>query len=152
MDRYQDSGLPRPTGFGLGSAVERLSEHECWTLLGEARFGRLATSAIREVDIFPINFVVDRQTIVFRTAEGTKLLEMVIADAVAIEADHRDPSAQEAWSVVAKGSAEVLQTFSAIYAAEQLGIRPWVDGPKDRFVRVRVDSISGRRFRAAATR
>jgi nitroimidazol reductase NimA-like FMN-containing flavoprotein (pyridoxamine 5'-phosphate oxidase superfamily) len=65
-------------------------------------------AVVRDIDIFPINFVVDGRSIVFRTAEGTKLLEMVISDLVAVEADHRDPAAGTAWSVVAKGSAEVL--------------------------------------------
>jgi hypothetical protein len=74
---------------------------------------------------------------------------MVISDLVAVEADHRDPAAGTAWSVVAKGSAEVLQHFSAIHAAERLDIRPWIEGPRDRFVRVAVHSISGRRFRVA---
>ena len=46
--------------------------------------GRLAVAAAGEVDIFPINYAdVDRDTILFRTAEGTKLLELTINGRVA---------------------------------------------------------------------
>ena len=41
--------------------------------------------------------------------------------------------------------------LALIYAAERLNIKPWVDTPKERFVRVRVRNISGRRFYAAPT-
>jgi hypothetical protein len=149
MDINEDANRLGPEAFRPGSSAERLSDEECWALLSGAGFGRLAAAAVKDIDIFPINFAVDGRSIVFRTAEGTKLLEMMISDVVAVEADHRNPATGIAWSVVAKGTAQLLQAFSAIYAAERLDIRPWVDGPKDRFVRVTVHSISGRRFRAA---
>jgi|tagenome__1003787_1003787.scaffolds.fasta_scaffold19302067_1 nitroimidazol reductase NimA-like FMN-containing flavoprotein (pyridoxamine 5'-phosphate oxidase superfamily) len=135
-------------GAGPTDAVVRLDEQECWELLAGARFGRLAVAAVRDIDIFPINFAVDGTDLVFRTAEGTKLLASVISGLVAIEADHRDPAAGTAWSVVAKGSPRLLERFDSIYAAQSLGITPWVeDVAKERFVRVSVSRISGRRFR-----
>jgi hypothetical protein len=131
-------------------AVERLDPQECWKLLAEAGFGRLAVAAAGELDVFPINFAVDGTDLVFRTTEGTKLLESVIADLVAIEADHRDPVAGLAWSVVAKGIPRLLEQFDSIYAAQRLDIKPWIEGlPKEHFVRVSVRSITGRRFRLA---
>jgi nitroimidazol reductase NimA-like FMN-containing flavoprotein (pyridoxamine 5'-phosphate oxidase superfamily) len=134
----------------LYPAVERLDADECWKLLREAKFGRLAIAVAGDIDVFPINFVVDGNGVVFRTSEGTKLLESVISDLVAIEADDRDPVAGQAWSVVIKGVPELLERFDSIYAAQRLNIRPWIDDlPKNRFVRVIVHSISGRRFRAA---
>lgn len=131
-------------------SVERLDAAECWELLREARFGRLAIAAVGDIDIFPINFAVDGNSVVFRTSEGTKLLESVISNRVALEADNRDPVIGEAWSVVIKGMPRLLERFDSIYAAQRLNIRPWIDDPpKIYFVRVTVDSISGRRFWAA---
>jgi nitroimidazol reductase NimA-like FMN-containing flavoprotein (pyridoxamine 5'-phosphate oxidase superfamily) len=130
--------------------VEALSAAECWALLSEIRFGRLAMTAAGEIDVFPINFVVDGHDLVFRTSEGTKLLESVICDLVAIEADQMDVATGVAWSVVAKGAPERLERFDHIYAAQRLGIHPWIDDlPKEHFVRVTIRSISGRRFHAA---
>ena len=45
---------------------------------GSAQVGRLAVSIKEQPDIFPINFVVDHGTVVFRTAEGTKLAAAVL--------------------------------------------------------------------------
>ena len=50
-----------------------LSDEECWALLEAQEVGRLGVSVAGEVDIFPLNFVVTDRTIVFRTAEGSKL-------------------------------------------------------------------------------
>ena len=131
-------------------AVERLEPDECWNLLAEAGFGRLAIAAVGDLDIFPINFAVDGTDVVFRTAEGTKLLESLIADLVAIEADHRDCAAGLAWSVVIKGTPRLLDRYDSIHQAQQLDITPWIRSmPKERFVRVSARSITGRRFRAA---
>lgn len=140
---------PADPGIDVSGPIERLDEQECWTLLTQARFGRIALAAVGDLDIFPINFVVERPSLVFRTAEGTKLVESVITDLVAIEADDRDERSGVAWSVVAKGTPQVLERFDDIYLAQRLDIRPWVAGlPKELFVRVRVRSISGRRFHA----
>jgi nitroimidazol reductase NimA-like FMN-containing flavoprotein (pyridoxamine 5'-phosphate oxidase superfamily) len=148
MSENQDAERAASAFPRFDPAGERLDDHECWALLAAAGFGRLAVAAVGDIDIFPINFAVDARDIVFRTSEGTKLLESVISDLVAIEADERDYEAGVAWSVVAKGSAELLEKFDSIYAAQKLDIRPWVDAPKESFVRVSVRNISGRRFRS----
>jgi uncharacterized protein len=140
------------SGFTSGPrpGVEWIPDHECWELLGQAGFGRLALAAVGDIDIFPVNFAVDGQDVVIRTAAGTKLLEAVMSDLVAIEADDRDADSGVAWSVVAKGAPRMLERFDDIYQAERLGIRPWIEAvPKEHFIRVRVTRISGRRFRAA---
>ena len=50
-------------------AMIELDERDCWEMLGHASVGRLAVDVGGEPDIFPINFVVDDRTIVFRTAD-----------------------------------------------------------------------------------
>ena len=71
--------------------------------------GRLAVSITNLPDIFPINYVVDRGTVVFRTAEGTKLAAAVLGRGVAFEVDGVDDAAGEAWSVVIKGHAVEIE-------------------------------------------
>ncbi len=58
--------------------VEVLDPNECWALLRGSVVGRLAISIANHPDIFPINYVVDHGTVVFRTAEGTKLAGAVL--------------------------------------------------------------------------
>ncbi|TFB86441.1 pyridoxamine 5'-phosphate oxidase family protein [Cryobacterium algoricola] len=124
--------------------VHVLDEEECWDLLISSSFGRLALSIAGEPDIYPVNFVAADRRLVFRTAEGTKLLELTVNNKVAFETDGigRD----EAWSVVARGRARVLEHQTDIDAADQLPLRPLVPTLKYIYVEIVPETVSGRRF------
>src|SRR5207302_383028 len=62
--------------------------------------------------IFPVNYAIDGETIVLRTAEGTTLT-CGTRDPVCFEIDHYDPSAREGWSVVVDGTLEEVTRLSA---------------------------------------
>jgi nitroimidazol reductase NimA-like FMN-containing flavoprotein (pyridoxamine 5'-phosphate oxidase superfamily) len=128
-------------GFG---GITELSPDTCWSMLGDTSLGRIAVSAAGTVDIFPINYAVDRESIVFRTAPGTKLLELAINDRVAFEIDGHDD--HEAWSIVIKGVAERMERQSEMDAAEGLGLAPWIPTLKYRWVRIHPAEVTGRRF------
>ena len=130
--------------------MEVLDAHECWDLLRSAEVGRLAVAIANHPDIFPINYVVDHGSVVFRTAEGTKLAAAVLGTAVAFEADGYDEHAGEAWSVVLKGQAIEIQRMHDLFEAADLPLFPWHAAPKQRFVRITPDSVTGRRFRVVA--
>ncbi|QEO13783.1 pyridoxamine 5'-phosphate oxidase family protein [Agromyces intestinalis] len=125
--------------------TRRLDKEECWQRIVASPFGRIATTAAGEVDIFPVNHGVDGETIVFRTAPGSKLLEIMVHSHVAFEVDGYSDS--EAWSVVAKGDAEEFTSEHEIESAERLGVRPWAPEHKDRWVRITVTEVHGRSFR-----
>jgi hypothetical protein len=127
-------------------AMEVLDAEQCWELLRSVEVGRLAIAAAGDVDIFPINFVIDDGALVFRTAEGTKLVEIVLAGRVAFEVDGYEPEHDRAWSVVVKGRAENLEKFEDLYHAQDLPLYSWNASPKERFVRLRPDRLTGRRF------
>lgn len=129
-----------------GPAVLILEPHECWDLLSQADVGRLAVAIGGHPDIFPINFVVDVATVMFRTAEGTKLAAAVLGHAVAFETDGYDPISGEAWSVVLKGRAVEVLRMEEMFDALELPLFPWHAAPKPRFVRIEPDEVSGRRF------
>ena len=132
--------------------MDVLDDVECWALLDTAEVGRLAVAAAGTIDIFPVNFVVRDRTVIFRTAEGTKLVEVVLAGVVAFEVDGYEPEHGRAWSVVVKGTAEVLDHWADIYAAQDLPLFPWNHAPKERFVVIRPVTVSGRRFTVYARR
>src|SRR5689334_128627 len=116
--------------------VEILDQHTCWALLASVDVGRLAVAAAGELDIYPLNHLVDVGSLYFRTAEGTKLVEVVISGRVAYEADGYDPDAGVAWSVVVKGRAVLLERAVDVDRAEELPLFPWQAAPKERFVRI----------------
>jgi nitroimidazol reductase NimA-like FMN-containing flavoprotein (pyridoxamine 5'-phosphate oxidase superfamily) len=129
-----------------GPGVMNLEVNACWALLRSREVGRLAVSIDGRPDIFPVNYVVDHGTVVFRTAEGTKLAGAV-QRGVAFEADGYEPETGEAWSVVVKGRAEEISRVQDLLDTADLPLFPWQAAPKQRFVRIVPDEITGRRFR-----
>jgi uncharacterized protein len=138
------------TEFRTGLTV--LEPPECWSLLRRTEVGRLAVAIQNQPDIFPINYVVDHGSIVFRTAEGTKLAAAVLGRAVAFEIDGYEPKTGEAWSVVVKGVATELERMHELFDALDLPLFPWHDWPKPRFVRVTPIEVTGRQFFASGRR
>ncbi|MEZ0341512.1 pyridoxamine 5'-phosphate oxidase family protein [Mycobacterium sp. pV006] len=124
--------------------VTELTESESWQLLGGVSLGRLVTTVNGWTEIFPVNFVVQDKTILFRTAEGTKLLTTVLNENVLFEAD--DHSLVEGWSVVVRGRAKLVAGSNDTVKAQRAGLYPWVATPKSRFVRITPQSLTGRRF------
>ncbi len=124
--------------------VTVLSDDESWSLISAVHLGRLVTVVEGRAEVFPVNFVVQRGTVLFRTAEGTKLFATVMNDQVLFEAD--DHNVVEGWSVVVRGTAEVLFTSNDIEEAERAGLYPWIATQKLRFVRITPSQITGRRF------
>lgn len=122
-----------------------LEDNEAWNLLSSVALGRLVTSFGGQLEIFPVNFVIQKGTVLFRTAEGTKLFTTVMNEKVLFEAD--DHTTVEGWSVVIRGTARMLTGAEEIHDAEQAGLMPWVPTEKLRFVRVTPNEISARHFR-----
>lgn len=128
----------------INSPLNVLDAPECWGLLATAQVGRLVTRIGDHVDIFPVMFVVDGESVVFRTAEGNKLTELVISSEVLFEADSYTPS--HAWSVVVRGTARVLETEAEIQRADSLSLQPKLPTVKRNYVRITANEITGRSF------
>jgi len=125
-------------------SVTLLSEDDSWNLLSSVTLGRYVTNLAGRQEIFPVNFVVQRHTVLFRTAEGTKLFSALATNQVLFEAD--DHNVAEGWSVIMRGTARILYSSAEIDEAEGAGLYPWTATEKLRFVRITPREISGRRF------
>lgn len=121
-----------------------LDEGNCWELLRSSNLGRLAVSVGGEPEIFPVNFVAADDRVLFRTAEGTKLVELSVNSRVAFEVD--EVGADYAWSVVVKGTARILDKQSEIDVAEELELRSLIPTLKYIYVEVLPSEVTGRRF------
>ena len=126
------------------SALEVLGEEESWHLLASADLARLAVSTDDGVDIFPINYVVADRVIFFRTAPGSKLMNLTAHPIVALETDgiHN----RRRWSVVVRGSAVRLGSDEEIEASGVLSLHSLVPTEKWNYVRITASSITGRQF------
>lgn len=127
------------------AAVTALSSDEALELMATAKLGRVVVRRKDDMDIFPVNFVIDGGSIYFRTAEGAKLFSLALNQRVLFEADFFD--ADSAWSVVVRGDAHVLTGHRDIRHADTLPLKPWLPTLKYNFVRIDPVEVSGRRFR-----
>jgi uncharacterized protein len=128
----------------LDDEVSILPVHECWDLMAGVTLGRLVTSVGGQPEIFPVNYVVQRHTVLFRTAEGTKLVSTAINHRVLFEVD--DHNVVEGWSVIVKGTARSLRTPEELEEAERAQVLPWTTSEKSHYVRIIPETVTGRRF------
>lgn len=128
----------------------KLEHHECWSALRSTALGRLAFDIDGRPQIFPVNFVVDRGTVVFRTDAGSHLAAAADGRPIAFEADGRTDD--QAWSVVVTGTARVVTDLYESIDAAELSIHPEQAGPKNAVVRITPAQVTGRRFPVADDR
>ena len=146
--RQHDGPTSGETANGGTFADEELAPDECWDYLRSAHVGRLAVCIDGHPHVVPINFIVQRRSIVFRTAEGTKLAALPRRE-VAFEVDDYDPGSRSATSVIVVGRATEMTEPDEWESAQSLPLFPWHVAPKPHFVRIVPDRVTGRRFRAA---
>jgi hypothetical protein len=131
------------------AGLEILHLGDCFLMLGSVPLGRIGFVAGGEVVILPVNFKVDGQDVVFRTAAGSKL--SAAGHYVGFEADSYDAATGTGWSVVVNGLAEVVESDTECARLDTLGLTSW--GGTDSgcvWVRIRPVSITGRRIPAPA--
>lgn len=132
--------------------IEHLSVQDCWQLLAGHALGRIGVVVERAPEIFPVNYVVDDRTIVFRTDPGTKLRGIGHAPAVCFEIDEIDVEARTGWSVLLKGQAAEITAPRETSHAVDLPLALWTTGSKSHWIRVVPSEVTGRRLHAVPSR
>jgi nitroimidazol reductase NimA-like FMN-containing flavoprotein (pyridoxamine 5'-phosphate oxidase superfamily) len=128
------------------TGIEMMDRAECLELLNTSDLGRIAVVDAGHPVIFPVNYAMDGEHIVFRTAPGTKFDATVRGTPVAFEIDWTDTGSRAAWSVVVTGWARVVETPEEMARAEALDLKPWSTHDKPHFVAVHAERVSGRRI------
>lgn len=130
------------------TGIEVIDRDECLDLLGSDEIGRLAVIDGTRPVIFPVNYVLDGEDIVFRTAPGTKV-EQGPRSPACFEIDGFDRPHRAGWSVVVTGRLEELTRYDAAHFAHasELPVDPWAGGTKDHVMRLVPATITGRRIR-----
>ena len=121
----------------------------CMRMLAAASggVGRIALS-VSPATIRPLNFAFDdlTQSVVFRSALGSKLREGLSSGPAAFEIDGTDSVDQTGWSVIIVGEAEEVTDPAEIKRLEDLELESWDPGVKTHWLRIRATSASGRRI------
>lgn len=148
-ERWEQRDRLRPGAHpgGPGQLLDAVEPDECWHLLATQRIGRLSFTAQGGLPVIvPVNFVVDDETIVFRTGRGPKLTAATRGELVAFEADDIDMVARAGWSVVVIGKARVVTSETEHHRLASLGLQPWAAGPRDEYVVITPRNVAGRRL------
>jgi uncharacterized protein len=126
---------------------EVLDRVRCLQLLSEHTLGRLGVVIGDQPLIFPVNYTLDGDAIVFRTDPGNKL-RGAIGSRVAFEVDCGDTKGHAAggWSALVIGRAELVDIPREAARLTQLEVGPWNPGPREFWVRIRTGAVTGRRI------
>jgi nitroimidazol reductase NimA-like FMN-containing flavoprotein (pyridoxamine 5'-phosphate oxidase superfamily) len=96
----------------------------------------------------PVSYVFDRssQSIVFRSARGSKFTALLLSAQAAFEIDGIEPATETGWSVIVQGQIEEIKNTAEIQRLERLDLHPWAPGAKPHWIRIRANVVSGRRI------
>jgi nitroimidazol reductase NimA-like FMN-containing flavoprotein (pyridoxamine 5'-phosphate oxidase superfamily) len=133
----------------INRSLDPMSRDECLRLLAENQVGRLAVSVQGRPVIFPVNYVLDDDVVIFRSDPGSKLDGAALAW-VAFEIDHINVPLRQGWSVVVQGVGRYI-TGAIDRDSERrrrLPLEAWAPGDKEHWVEIYEPEISGRRLSA----
>ena len=125
-----------------------LHEEECLRLLARGHLGRVGLVEGDRPVILPVNYGFDQGCVVFQSTQGSKLEAAVAGRHVAFEIDGIDPVYHGGFSVLVYGTAELVEAEDEVARLADLPLRPWWPEARDRWVRIRVEQVSGRRLRS----
>jgi nitroimidazol reductase NimA-like FMN-containing flavoprotein (pyridoxamine 5'-phosphate oxidase superfamily) len=130
-----------------------LAPDECLRLLAEDVVGRLAVISGGVPLVFPVNYAMDGDDIVFKTGHGTKM-DAGARSPVSFEIDAFDRDARAGWSVIVTGRLEEVtaRDASRLHRIELLGVDPWAEGERQHWMRLAASYITGRRVGGLAAR
>jgi nitroimidazol reductase NimA-like FMN-containing flavoprotein (pyridoxamine 5'-phosphate oxidase superfamily) len=124
--------------------LEEVDREECLRLLASQSVGRLAVARPSEAPhVVPVNYVLLRDSILFRSGRGTKL-ELLVTEPVSFEVDWIDPFHRGGWSVLVRGKAYRASDWEI--EVEDLHLESFVPEGKDFWVRLVPEAITGRRI------
>lgn len=128
--------------------LETLSPEECLELLTFKSFvGRVAFVVEGgHPIILPVNYVVDKGSVVFSTAPGTKLSYLADGAFVAFEVDSHRPLYHTGWSVLVQGTAREVTDPGEVDLLQRGPLESWAVPTASHWIRVSIDDISGRRI------
>ncbi len=129
--------------------LQELDATECRRLL-QSHDVRVGRAGIVDDDgrpvVLPLNFQLHHDVLVLRTGDGELLRAVQAGRPLAFEVDTVDPAWREGWSVLVRGVPEEVTDPDRIAELRQLGVSVWAPGPRDRWVLLPLEDISGRRL------
>lgn len=131
--------------------LRSLSRGECETLLSSVPIGRLVFCEGALPAVRPVNFLFHDGDIIVRTTRHGAMSRLN-GEVVAFEVDDLDARARMGWSVVAVGRVEPVTDIDEMVKLTDPRRRPWPLGERIRYLRVRVEILTGHKLAYAGAR
>jgi uncharacterized protein len=122
-----------------------MRDQESRELMGSTSVGRVGFVDEDGPVVLPVNYVLDGQTVLFRTSPDNSLGHHLDGATVAFEVDEFDAYTQSGWSVLVRGVARFVSR-DAQPRDESPQPFPWADGERNLVVRVTPERLTGRRL------
>lgn len=133
--------------------LEELTYSECRALLAGGVFGRVALCTPKGAQIFPVNYSVVGEAVIFRTSAEGAIAASDWKLSMAFEVDHVDYNELTGWSVVAAGCGEKVEDPEALARIKRTwDPRPWASGERPLYVLIAWSNLTGRRLGRSSTR
>jgi nitroimidazol reductase NimA-like FMN-containing flavoprotein (pyridoxamine 5'-phosphate oxidase superfamily) len=143
-------GRLRAVVTGPTTEMIELERAECLRLLAATEIGRIAISVAEwnHPLVRPVNYVFDEpsQSVLIRSASGSKLNALLRSARAVFEIDGIDWAGRIGWSVIVVGVAEEITSTAEVRRIANLGLEPWAPGHKGHWIRIRTNVVSGRRI------
>jgi hypothetical protein len=125
--------------------LSELDRPTCLNLLRTQHVGRLIVDAATPV-IRIVNYTAFEHVIMFRSDPGPHV-DDIIGHVVVFEADMVDERSRSGWSVIVRGKATDVSDHLAGLGQAGATVEPWAPGPKNRWIGIAIDDITGRLLR-----
>ncbi len=124
--------------------LEALSREECILRLRAHGMGRVGVVRVDRPAIYPVNYIVDGEFIVFRTLRGGDLYTATFEAPAALEIDGTDAIYHEGWSVLVVGQAYHVHDPQEIDRLSATRLTAWAGAKRDCFVKIALEEVTGR--------
>jgi len=129
------------------SQLVELTTEECLSLLRSTTVGRIGVVTPGGPMIFPVNYSLSGDTLVFRTLPYGVIANNAHEADVAFEVDSLDATMQEGWSVLATGRSHRIEDPDDVRVVrEELDPEPWADGHRNLYFRIEWTNLTGRQL------
>jgi nitroimidazol reductase NimA-like FMN-containing flavoprotein (pyridoxamine 5'-phosphate oxidase superfamily) len=143
---------PPASGQSTSPQKEMLVLHraDCLALLAATSIGRIAVT-VRDWDhpvLRPVNYVFDEasHSVLIRSGSGSKLHALLRSAKATFEIDGADSDTRLGWSVIIQGLAEEITNKAELRRIDALGLQPWAPARDAHWIRIRANTVTGRRI------
>jgi uncharacterized protein len=126
------------------TGLEVLDRDRCLALLASHPVGRVAVVVDARPMIFPVNYALDGDSVVFRSDAGSKISGATSGFPMSFEIDGIDEIFHTGWSVVVNGVGREVVDGTELARLRALELRPWASGPKTHWIRIHPETMTGR--------